>query len=86
MQRRLVADWQARYGHTVLLLETFVDPQRFYGGVYRASNWTELGLTQGYPVQHHPSHGSNCMKSSQKMQRLYLLETKGSVTLHSHGL
>lgn len=48
MQRRLVADWQARFGHPVLLLETFVDPQRFYGGVYRASNWTELGLTQGY--------------------------------------
>ena len=42
------ARWQARFGHPVLLLETFVDPQRFYGGVYRASNWTELGLTQGY--------------------------------------
>ena len=48
MQRRLVADWQTRFGHPVLLLETFVDPQRFHGGVYRASNWTELGLTQGY--------------------------------------
>ena len=48
MQRRLVADWRARFGHPVLLLETFVDPQRFYGGVYRASNWTKLGLTQGY--------------------------------------
>jgi hypothetical protein len=48
MQRRLGADWQTRFGHPVLLLETFVDPQRFYGGVYRASNWTELGLTQGY--------------------------------------
>jgi hypothetical protein len=32
----------------VQLLESFVDPQCFYGGVYRASNWTELGLTQGY--------------------------------------
>ena len=48
MQRRLMADWQACFGHPVLLLETFVDPQRFHGGVYRASNWTELGLTQGY--------------------------------------
>lgn len=48
MQRRVVADWQARFAHPVLLLETFVDPQHFYGGVYRASNWTELGLTQGY--------------------------------------
>lgn len=48
MQRRLVQDWQARFGHPLLLLETFVDPRHFHGGVYRASNWTELGLTQGY--------------------------------------
>lgn len=48
MQRRLVSDWQMRFGHPVLLLETFVDPSRFHGGVYRASNWTELGLTQGF--------------------------------------
>lgn len=52
MQRRLVSDWQARFGHPVLLLETFVDPQRFHGGVYRAANWTELGLTQGYRRTH----------------------------------
>ncbi|MGZ9159412.1 MAG: hypothetical protein ACXW36_11195, partial [Nitrospira sp.] len=25
-----------------------VDPRRFHGGVYRAANWIELGLTQGY--------------------------------------
>jgi hypothetical protein len=37
-----------RFGHPLLLLETFVDPQRFHGGVYRAANWLELGLTQGY--------------------------------------
>jgi hypothetical protein len=47
-ERRVVADWQTRFGHPLLLLETFVDPRRFHGGVYRASNWTELGLTQGY--------------------------------------
>ena len=47
-ERRVVADWQARFGHPLLLLETFVDPRRFYGGVYRAANWIELGLTQGY--------------------------------------
>ena len=46
--RRIVGDWQARFGHRLLLLETFVDPRRFHGGVYRAANWIELGLTQGY--------------------------------------
>ena len=43
-----MADWQARFGHPLLLLETLVDPRRFHGGVYRAANWLELGLTQGY--------------------------------------
>ena len=47
-ERRIVADWQARFNHPLLLLETFVDPSRFYGGVYRAANWIELGLTLGY--------------------------------------
>ena len=47
-ERRVVADWPARFGHPLLLLETFVDPRRFHGGVYRAANWIELGLTQGY--------------------------------------
>ncbi len=47
VERRIVSDWQARFGHPLFSLETFVDPQRFYGGVYRAANWMELGLTQG---------------------------------------
>jgi len=47
-ERRADADWRTRFGHPLLLLETFVDPQRFHGGVYRAANWMELGLTQGY--------------------------------------
>lgn len=46
--RRIGRDWQARFGHPLFLIETFVDPSRFHGGVYRAANWLELGLTQGY--------------------------------------
>lgn len=45
--RRLAADWQARYGHPVHLLETFVERQRFQGTCYRAANWTCVGKTQG---------------------------------------
>ena len=44
---RLSADWQARYSHPVLLVETFVDPERFAGTLYTASGWTELGPTDG---------------------------------------
>jgi Domain of unknown function (DUF4338)/DDE_Tnp_1-associated len=46
--RRIGADWQSRFGHALWMLETFVDPQRFAGTVYRAANWTEVGLTKGY--------------------------------------
>ena len=37
--RRIVRDWPARFGHPLVLLETFVDPARFHGTVYRAANW-----------------------------------------------
>ena len=47
-QRRIQADWQAHFGKTLLLLETFVDPSRFHGTVYRAANWHCAGQTQGY--------------------------------------
>jgi Domain of unknown function (DUF4338)/DDE_Tnp_1-associated len=45
---RLSADWRARYGHPVVLVETFVDPEQFCGTVYTANNWQELGQTDGF--------------------------------------
>lgn len=45
--RRLSADWQAKYGHPILLVETFVERERFRGTVYRAANWQHVGATQG---------------------------------------
>src|SRR2546426_10612444 len=47
-ERRGGADWQTRFGHSLLLLETFVDPRRLHGGVYRAANRIDPGLSQGY--------------------------------------
>ena len=45
--RRIRADWQAKYGHPVHALETFVDRGRFRGACYQAANWVRLGPTQG---------------------------------------
>ena len=45
--RRLAGDWQAHYGHRVVLLETFVERERFRGSCYRAANWICVGQTQG---------------------------------------
>ncbi len=47
-QNRLPADWQALFGHRVVLLETFVDPQRFAGTIYKAANWIYVGDTKGF--------------------------------------
>ena len=44
---RLSSDWQARYGHPLLVVETFVDPDQFCGTVYTANGWEELGKTDG---------------------------------------
>jgi len=46
--RRLSNDWQAVYGHPVLLAETFVDQARFRGTCYLASNWVCVGQTKGW--------------------------------------
>lgn len=45
--RRLSADWQARYGHPVWLVESFVESDRFAGTAYKAAGWLELGQTTG---------------------------------------
>src|SRR5437588_1765123 len=44
---RLSNDWQQAYGHPVLVVETFVDPEQFCGTVYTANGWEELGKTDG---------------------------------------
>ena len=45
--RRLSSDWQAKYGHPIYLLETFVQRDCFLGTVYQAANWVRVGQTKG---------------------------------------
>lgn len=66
---RLSDDWQARYGHPVLLVESFVDPDRFQGTVYRASGWTELGRTKG-----NGRHARDFYENHGKPKRLFARE------------
>ena len=35
-------------GHPIVLLETFVDPQRHRGTLYQAANWLYVGDSRGY--------------------------------------
>ena len=45
--RGLGVDWQRRCGYRPVLLETFVDPERYGGTCYQAANWIGLGRTTG---------------------------------------
>jgi hypothetical protein len=40
-------DWQERYGHKPLLVESFVDRNQFTGQSYVAANWRLIGTSQG---------------------------------------
>jgi hypothetical protein len=39
--------WEKRYASTPVLLETFVERERFRGTCYRAANWIHVGETKG---------------------------------------
>ncbi len=45
--KRLKVDMPARYGYCPVLLETFVDIERYKGTCYQAANWDKLGQTRG---------------------------------------
>jgi hypothetical protein len=45
--RRVAEDFETRYGTRPVLLETFVEQQRFRGTCYRAANWVRVGETKG---------------------------------------
>ena len=57
--RQLPHDWQTRYGHRPLLLETLVDAARFRGTCYHAANWIHVGQTtgRGRMDREHENHG-----------------------------
>jgi hypothetical protein len=45
--RVVVDDWEEAYGVRPVLLETFVEKDRYEGTCYRAANWVEVGPTSG---------------------------------------
>jgi len=45
--KRIAQDWLKKYNYAPVLLETFVDIEKFNGGCYKAANWQKLGETKG---------------------------------------
>lgn len=50
--RRLSHDWEKKYKHPILMVETFVDASRYKGTCYKADNWIFVGWTQGFQKNH----------------------------------
>ena len=46
--KRLSGDFEVRWGHPVVMVETFVDPSRHLGTCYTAGGFALLGRTLGY--------------------------------------
>lgn len=45
--RRVADDWASQHGFAPVLVETFVDPTKYEGTCYKASNWYHIGQTSG---------------------------------------
>ncbi len=69
IRRRIDSDWRAKYGHPIVLMETFVEQARFRGTVYRAANWQRVGATKGRTRQDR----HNCMEVAVKDIYIYPL-------------
>ena len=58
--RIMPRDWEARYGHRPLLVETPVNAARSRDTCYRAANWIHVGQTtgRGRMDREHQKHGT----------------------------
>lgn len=56
--KQIVSDWKDYYSLEPMVVETFVQPSRFKGTCYKASNWIEIGRTKGYAKQGASYHNS----------------------------
>lgn len=62
--KRLLGDWEEAYKTTPVLVETYVEKERYEGTCYKASNWEYLGETQG--------RGRNDRYHQNKLSRKYV--------------
>jgi len=59
--RQVADDYEVAWGYRPLLLETFVDDQRYAGTCYKAANWIEVGYTKGTGLIR-PNHNYSTQK------------------------
>jgi len=63
IHKQVRGHFKQRWGFSPVLLETFVDPQRYRGICYQAANWCYLGMTSGLGlVRQGKSYGTSAKK------------------------
>jgi len=65
-------DFEQQYGYRPLMIESFVDTERYSGTCYQAANWLAIGKTKGRGRQ--DRHNESAL--SQKTIYMYPLETQ----------
>ncbi|MEK6616260.1 MAG: IS4 family transposase, partial [Bacteroidota bacterium] len=45
--QQVATDWHSLYGYRPVLLETYVDPEKYDGTCYKAANWQHIGNSAG---------------------------------------
>ncbi|MCW5551507.1 MAG: DUF4338 domain-containing protein [Verrucomicrobiae bacterium] len=91
---RLAQDWQRQFGHPVLAVETFIDPQQFRGTSYKAAGWERLGRTQGcqrdwqdfYTDTEHPKEIWVRALSAAALEQLRAAELPAHLAEHQRAL
>lgn len=78
VSRQIADDWMMHHGFRPVLMETFVDPEKYAGTCYQASNWECIGKTQGKPGS------ANCEAVSKKDVYVYPL-TENCKTILING-
>lgn len=75
--RALPAQWQAGFGYTPLLAESFTDPEAHAGTCYQASNWEPVGWSAGYA-----RHRADFYVPNDRPKRLWLRELRPGARRH----
>jgi hypothetical protein len=50
LARRVVSDWEIKWGYRPVLMETFIDSKQYTGTCYLAAGWKNIGMTSGKGV------------------------------------
>lgn len=46
-KKQVPIDWEQKFNYKPVLFETYVDPSKFNGSIYKSANWLHIGQTSG---------------------------------------